>query len=587
MVRPNAPNANALRLITLDKNNSEGNAFTGTAFVEVKFLKDFKFTFNIGTGVDGVRHTSMNNMYYGQFATNGGTLYKGHERQFYINMQQLLSYNRTFSRLHNVDVLLGHETYSRNTTSVSGYKTKMFSDTNLELGGAVIDGQQASSSLSQYNNEGYFVRAQYDYASRIFVSGSFRRDASSRFHKDHRWGNFWSAGAGWLINNEPWFGASWVDMLKLKASIGSQGNDGIPDYLYTDTYEISNNAGEVAVAFRSKGNPDITWETNLNFNTGVDVELFGGRLAGAVEYFYRKTSDMLFFFNVPLSLGYSGYYDNIGDMRNSGVEVSLNAIPINTRNVQWSLNANLTHYTNKVTMLPDEHKKMEVDGYAGYQSGGRYYGEGLPIYTFYMPRYAGVEQETVLPMWYKEDAGNTVTTTSYSEASNYLCGDPTPQIYGGFGTSLSFYGFDISAQFTYSVGGLVYDSGYAAMMNPPGTSTGSNIHKDMLNAWTPSNPDSSIPRFQYLDENIAAQSDRFLTDASYINFQSAQIGYSLPQKITEKFKVSRLRLYVLCDNIFYVSARRGLDPRYSFTGTTNYAVNSPVRTLSGGINITF
>lgn len=587
MVRPNAPNANALRLITLDKNNSEGNAFTGAAFVEVKFLRDFKFTFNVGTGVDGVRHTSMNNMYYGQFATNGGTLYKGHERQFYINMQQLLNYNRTFGLVHNVDILLGHETYSRNTTSVAGYKTKLFSDTNLELGGAVIDGQQASSSLSQYNNEGYFIRAQYDYASRVFVSGSFRRDASSRFHKDHRWGNFWSAGAGWLINNEPWFSATWVDMLKLKASIGSQGNDGIPDYLYTDTYEISNNEGDVAVAFRSKGNPDITWETNLNFNTGVDVELFGGRLAGAVEYFYRKTSDMLFFFNVPLSLGYSGYYDNIGDMRNSGVEVSLTAIPVNTRDVQWSLNANLTHYTNKITMLPDEHKKMEVDGYAGYQSGGRYYGEGLPIYTFYMPRYAGVEQGTGLPMWYKEDEGKTVTTTSYSEASNYLCGDPTPQIYGGFGTSLSFFGVDISAQFTYSVGGLVYDSGYAAVMSPPGTSTGSNIHKDMLNAWTPTHQDTSIPRFQYLDENIAAQSDRFLTDASYLNFQSAQIGYTLPQKVTEKFKVSRLRLYVLCDNIFYVSARRGLDPRYSFTGTTNYAVNSPVRTLSGGISITF
>ena len=341
------------------------------------------------------------------------------------------------------------------------------------------------------------------------------------------------------------------------------------------------------MAFRSKGNPDITWETNLNFNTGVDFDLFSGRLTGTVEYFYRKTSDMLFFFNVPLSLGYSGYYDNIGDMRNSGVEVSLNAVPVRTRNLEWNLNANLTHYTNKITMLPDEHKKMEVDGYAGYQSGGRYYGEGLPIYTFYMPRYAGVEQGTGLPMWYREVDGNTVTTTSYSEASNYLCGNPTPQIYGGFGTSLSFYGVDISAQFTYSVGGLVYDSGYAAVMAPPGTSTGSNIHKDMLNAWTPSHQDTSVPRFQYLDENIAAQSDRFLTDASYLNFQSAQVGYTLPQKITDKFKVSRLRFYVLCDNIFYVSARRGLDPRYSFTGTTNYAVNSPVRTLSGGINITF
>lgn len=587
MVRPNAPNANALRLVTLDKNRSEGNALTATAFTEVRFLKNFKFVLNVGVGVDGVRHTSMNNLYYGQFATNGGTLYKGHERQFYVNLQQLLSYNRTFAGVHNVDLLVGHETYNRNLTSVSGYKTKMFSDENLELGGAVIDGQQASSSLSEYNNEGYFIRAQYDYANKVFVSGSFRRDASSRFHKDHRWGNFWSAGAGWLVDREPWFDASWVDMLKLKASVGSQGNDGIPDYLYTDTYEISNNEGNVAVAFRSKGNPDITWETNMNFNVGVDFDFFAGRLAGSVEYFYRKTSDMLFFFNVPLSLGYSGYYDNIGDMRNSGIEVSLNAFPVKTQSVQWSINANLTHYTNKITMLPDEHKKMDVEGYAGYQSGGRYYGEGLPIYTFYMPKYAGVEPETGLPMWYREENGATVTTTSYSEASDYLCGDPTPVIYGGFGTSVSFYGVDISAQFSYSVGGLVYDSGYAAVMRPPGTSTGSNIHKDMLGAWTPANHDTSVPRFQYLDENISAQSDRFLTDGSYLNFQSARIGYTFPQKMVDKLKLSRLRLYLLCDNIFYISARRGLDPRYSFNGTTNYAVNSPVRTLSGGINITF
>lgn len=587
MVRPNAPNANALRLITLDRNISEGNAFTGTAYAEVKFLRDFKFTFNVGTGVDGVRHTSMNNMYYGQFATNGGTLYKEHERRFYVNLQQLLNYNRTFAGVHNVDVLLGHETYSRNTETVSAYKTNMFSIDNLELGGAVIDGQQAGSSRAEYNNEGYFIRAQYDYADRVFVSGSYRRDASSRFHKDRRWGDFWSAGAGWVINHEPWFKAYWVDLLKLKASIGSQGNDGIPDYLYVDTYEISNNEGDVAVAFRTKGNPDITWETNLNFNTGVDFELFNGRVGGSVEYFYRKTKDMLFFFNVPLSLGYSGYYDNIGDMRNSGIEVALDAVLLQRKNVVWDVNANLTHYTNKITMLPEEHKKMEVEGFRGYQSGGRYYGEGLPIYTFYMPRYAGVEADTGLPMWYQEKNGERVTTTVYSDATDYLCGDPTPDIYGGFGTSVSFYGFDASVQFTYSVGGLTYDSGYAALMTPPGSSTGSNIHKNMLQAWTPDDTDSSIPRFQYLDENIAAQSDRFLTDASYLNFQSAQIGYTLPRKITDKFKVSRLRVYVLCDNIFYWSSRQGLDPRYSFTGTTNYAVNSPVRTLSGGVNITF
>lgn len=296
---------------------------------------------------------------------------------------------------------------------------------------------------------------------------------------------------------------------------------------------------------------------------------------------------MLFFFNVPLSLGYSGYYDNIGDMRNSGIELSVNGLILSGKNLEWSVNANLTHYTNKITMLPDEHKRMTVQGYGGYQSGGRYYGEGLPIYTFYMPRYAGVETDTGLPMWYVDRNGETATTTAYSEATNYLCGDPTPDMYGGFGTSVSFFGFDASIQFSYSVGGLTYDSGYAALMTPPGSSTGSNIHRDMLYAWSPTDRDSTIPRFQYLDENIAAQSDRFLTDASFLNFQSAQIGYTLPAKVTERFKVSRLRFYVLCDNIFYWSAREGLDPRYSFTGTANYAVNSPVRTLSGGVNITF
>ena len=378
-----------------------------------------------------------------------------------------------------------------------------------------------------------------------------------------------------------------MDLLKLKVSAGSQGNDGIPDYLYVDTYQISNNEGNVAVAFKTKGNPDITWETNFNFNTGVDFDFFAGRLGGSLEYFYRKTSDMLFFFNVPLSLGYSGYYDNIGDMRNSGIELSVNGLLFSRKDFEWSVNANLTHYTNKITMLPDEHKRMTVEGYNGYQSGGRYYGEGLPIYTFYMPRYAGVEADTGLPMWYADKNGETVTTTVYSEAANYLCGDPTPDFYGGFGTSLSFYGFDASIQFSYSVGGLTYDSGYAALMTPPGSSTGTNIHKDMFNAWSPDNRTAFIPRFQYLDENIAAQSDRFLTDASFLNLQSAQIGYTLPQKVTEKFKVSRLRVYVLCDNIFYWSARQGLDPRYSFTGTTNYAVNSPVRTLSGGVSVTF
>lgn len=590
MARPFLPNSNALQAATLDKNNSEGNAFNGTAYAEVKFLKDFTFTFNAGVGMQEVRASQIQNMYYGQYASMGGVVAKAHSRSTSLNLQQLLNWNRTFAGLHNVSVLLGHENYVTNSTSLSASKSQMFSMDNDELNGAVVDGKSASSTRSEYNNEGYFLRAQYDYANRIFASASYRRDASSRFHPDHRWGNFWSVGGGWIINEESWFPrAPWIDMLKIKASIGSQGNDNIGNYLYTDTSYLSNNEGTPALAFGIKGNKDITWETNTNMNAGVDFDFLRGRVSGSVEYFYRKTTDMLFWFTVPASMGYSGYYDNIGDMRNQGVEFSTNLVLMQRKNLLWNFYVNFTHYTNKITMLPEERKTVEVEGHRGYANGTSFVGEGLPLHTFYMYKYAGVDRETGNPMWYKDDEnGERVTTMQYDEATQYLCGDPTPDLYGGFGTSLDFHGFDVAVAFTYSIGGLTYDSGYSGYMGSPQTSNlGTNFHKDILKSWTPENKETDIPKFQFNEQYTAASSDRFLVNASYLNFQNAQVGYTFPERMTSRIHVSRLRLYVACDNIIYWSCRRGLDPRQSFSGSTSNAMNSPVRTLSGGLNITF
>ena len=263
--------------------------------------------------------------------------------------------------------MVGHEYYQKKYYYLSGTKSKLFSYDNEELGGAVVDGAGAHSYIDDYNSEGYFMRAQYDYAGRYFVSGSYRRDASSRFHPDHRWGNFWSVGAAWLLNQENWFDAPWVNLLKLKASYGSQGNDNIGNstigyYLYTDTYSIENNNGEIAVLFGQKGNPNITWETNTNLNIGTEFGFWNNRLSGSVDFFNRKTSDMLFAFSVPSSLGYSSYYANVGDMVNRGVEVELNADLIRTKNVLWSFNLNLTHVKNEVTYLAPEHKSTTVEG---------------------------------------------------------------------------------------------------------------------------------------------------------------------------------------------------------------------------------
>ena len=595
MIRPYLGNSNALLEATIDKNNAEGNAFNGTTFAEIKFLKDFTFTFNAGLGVDETRGTSIKNKFYGMAANVGGMISKSHSRSFYMNLQQLLNWKKTFG-VHNVSVLLGHENYVRKSYGLSASKSQMFSMENDELNGAVVDGKNSGSSFGEYNNEGYFVRAQYDYMNRIFASASYRRDASSRFHPDHRWGNFWSLGGGWIINHEQWFPQfPWLDMLKVKASIGSQGNDNIGDYLYTDTYYLTNNQDSPAIGFGVKGNKEITWETNTNFNAGFDIDLLRGRVSGSIEYFYRKTSDMLFWFTTPISLGYSGYYDNIGDMRNSGIELAANVGVIRNDQMRWDVYVNMTHYTNKITMLPTDKKTVTIEGYEGYANGSRFVGEGLPLNTFYLPKSAGVEKETGRALWYKDilAADNQTvigqtTTTEYSEATQYLCGAPTPDLYGGFGTSFEFMGFDISASFTYSIGGLSYDSGYAGFMTSPTTlNIGGNFHKDVFKGWTPENKDSEIPRFQYQDQYTASSSDRVLTDASYLNFQNAQIGYTLPERVTKKIQVSRIRVYAACDNIVYWSRRQGFDPRFSFSGNTNSAVNSPVRTISGGINITF
>ena len=595
-LRTNGGKSNDLQDIQLNKYINEGNAFMANGFADFSLYKGLKLTLNGSVSLDETRGTQVSNPYYGQFAESGGAVFKSHSREIAYNMQQFLTYTNTFADVHNLDLLFGHEMYNRKSYGLYGSKTMMFSPDNTELSGAVVDSSRSGSSVLEYNNEGYFFRGQYDYDNRIYFSGSYRRDASSRFHPDHRWGNFWSLGGAWIISKENFMESTyeWLDNLKLKASIGSQGNDNIGNFRYTNTYTIENANGKVSTVFNAKGSENITWETNSNFNAGVEFSFLRGTVSGGVEYFLRKTTDMLLSFPVAPSLGYSSYYANVGDMRNSGVEIELNFTPIRREHIQWDINLNMTHLRNKITMLPSERRTKQVDGYSGYVSGSTFFGEGLPMYTFYMRKYAGVSDEG-LSMWYMDETddkgnptGKRVTTTEYAKASDYLCGDPIPDLYGGFGTSVNFRGFDLSVAFTYQIGGLAYDSGYAAAMySPANKTTGLNWHKDMLDAWSADNTSSNIPRLQYEDKDQNGMSDRFLMDASYLNLQNINFGYTLPSNFTKKVGIEKVRVYLACENVWYWSKRQGFDPRYSYSGSTSQATYSPVRTISGGINIQF
>lgn len=609
--RPFIQDANPIMDVMLNTRNYEGNASTGGAFADITFMPGLVLSLKGSYNLDETRGTYVYNKYYGQFDSTGGTVSKYHQRSYSYNLQQLLNYTTTIGKYNNLNVMLGHEYYNSSLSYLSASKSKMFSDDNKELAGAVVDGKSAYSYKSEYNNEGWFGRIQYDYDQRIFGSASYRRDASSRFHSDNRWGSFWSLGGAWILSKENWFESSWVDMLKVKASIGSQGNDNIGSYRYTDQYVINNSDGEVGTSFYLKGNKDITWETQTNFNTGIEFELFK-RLTGSVEYYYRKTTDMLMSYSTAPSIGYTSYYANVGDMYNTGIEFDFKYNIIRNKNVNWDVTLNLGTIKNRVSKLDDEHKNSSyytADGKKvdGYTDGSFFIAEGQSIYTWRIKDYAGVDQETGEAMWYKNvfetDAdGNEIkdangekiwkgreTTKEYSEADYYLTEKTTvPKVQGGFGTQVRFYGFDLSINCSFQLGGKGYDSSYAQFMAAPTNQSGGyNFHKDLLDSWTADKPSATIPRFQYDDLYFSSSSTRFLTSSDYLNIDNINLGYTLPSSLTKKFQVNSLRLYVACENVGYFSKRKGFDPRQGYSGSANATTYSPMRTISGGITVQF
>lgn len=244
-------------------------------------------------------------------------------------------------------------------------------------------------------------------------------------------------------------------------------------------------------------------------------------------------------------------------------------------------------------MLDEDNKNASLEGHPGYVYGSYFYGEGLPMHTFRLRRYAGVTADGA-SSWYVKDetTGELTTTTSFSNASYFNCGTPDPDLYGGISTTLSYKGFDFSATLNYSIGGKAIDYGYQTLMgNPHSSVTGLAFHKDILKAWSEDNTSSDIPRFQYavqdVDQSASALSDRFLTNASTLTLQNINIGYTLPHRWVNTLGLSNVRVYVSGDNLYYWSKRKGFDPRGSFWGTSNENSYSQIRSFTGGITVQF
>lgn len=600
----NAPRAfssqgNPLGANRYNQKNFLVNQFNGTFNIDIVFTEWLKFNATSNLNFQHITRSEYDNSLYGPKVNVNGELTKYQYYYLRTNNVQTLDFHKAFGD-HDVNVLAGHEYYNDQLRYLNGTATGGFSPKILELD-AFATKSDNRSYAERYNVEGWFSRMLYSYKDKYYGSLSYRRDASSRFKKENRWGDFWSIGGAWNMEKESFFNIPWVNHLKLKLSLGQQGNDALGEnWYYADQYRLSKSSDTtMSPSFRMPGNSDLTWETTTNLNVGVEFSLWKNLLSGSIDVYSKKISDMLFWLSLPEFSGTRGYYANVGDMRNSGLELSLTATPIRTRDITWSITAMLAHNTTKILKLPQQ-KTQDYGGYVDNGTGHEcWYEVGKPLYNMLLPEYAGVNEHGQALYYVDTDVAvkdrssfpnkkRNGTTTKISEASFYEQGSVLPKASGGFSTTVEAYGFDATFTFDYQLGGKVYDSRYASLMNPVESQpTGSNFHKDVLKSWTPNNTSSNIPRFQYGEDYSAKSSNRWLTNASYLNFQSFTVGYTLPRTLTGRYKISTLRVYVAGENLYFWSARKGFDPRYSFDGNKSVGVYSPTRNITGGLQVTF
>ena len=560
--------------------------------VNLNIWDGLKFAVNMGYDVTNTMRDTFQTPSFGDAQQSGGRAYKYRYRNETYTVNELLTYNKTFNKKHSVDVLAGHENYKMKYNYLRNAKTNFYDPTVPEFDNAITM-EDMSSFTEDYAVESWFGRVNYGYDEKYYVSASVRGDGSSRFAEGNKWGTFWSVGASWRFSKEEFMkGINWLDNASLRLSYGSVGNDDVyypgttsSNYYPAKTqFQVMNSDGSFALSRFYQGNKDLTWETSYNFNVGLSALLLNNLLNVDVEYFHKRTKDMLYNVPQPPSSGVSYISENALTMINRGVEFTLTVNLPMPRDFTWSWTFTGTHYKNKVTDIPADKREDGITHDAYYNIR-----EGRSVWDFYYYKYAGLD-DNGHSTWYKDvkdEDGNVTgreTTTDYSTATKYYIGTALPDFQGGITTNFGWKGIDFSIAMNYQLGGKIYDAMYANLMHG-GSNAGTNWHKDILKAWTPDNTNTDVPILDG-DQNANTFSDRFLIGADFFNIRNITLGYTFPNDWMRKASIEKARVYVAADNVALWSKRKGLDPRQYIYGQSQ-ANYSAIRTVSFGLSLTF
>lgn len=547
--------------------NLQWNFTEGTSY---EFMGNFDFDIKF---TDWLTFSSVNNYKYGNSTTKsytdprsaGGQAYNGlledyNSNYYRLYSNHLLRFNKGFGD-HSVNAILAYEFNSYSAASTTQKAA------GFPPGFIVADVATTPKSVAGAKNEwavqSYFFNGNYAYNDRYFAQFSIRMDGASNFGENARYGTFFSVSGGWNIHKEKFFNADWVQQLKLRASYGSVGAR--PGSLYPQyaLYNISGGYNGKPGAMMSQiGNKELTWEKTYTFGVGVDAILFD-RFTVNLDYYQKRTTDMLY--NVPVSAvtGWSVNYKNVGEVLNKGIEATVSVDVIKGKNWNWNISANIASNKNQVKKLYGEKPEIIINGAQSGLAGvaNKILKPGYDIDSWYVTEWAGVDPSNGDPQWYMTDKnGQRVKTNSYSKASAspIICGSSNPDFYGGFSTSLSWKDIDFSAVFGYSVGGKIYN-----YMRTEFDSDGAYVDRNQMklkkgwSRWQKEGDIATHPKAIYGNKsNSNSTSSRYLETGSYLRLRNITIGYNIPIK---KY-VSKVRVYASGENLFVLSGFSGVDP---------------------------
>jgi len=605
---------NAIADANYDLSENMRHSVNGNFSFKINFTEELSFTAKYAGNYYSYMDNTINNPFYGSAAGQGGGLFKEQRQALTQNFLQMFNYDKSFGN-HSISALLAHESneWKRDRTYISKNTIVNLMNGLDNPSNYINNGSDPSGYTEETGLESYFGQVNYNYLNKYYLSGTVRRDGSSRFAQD-KWGTFWSAGASWIISKEAFLANNeFINYLKLKASYGIQGDQGgVSLYSGQNGYDIDNLDGNISLIVRARENAALTWEASKMYQVGTEFRLFNNVIDGAVDYYIKDTDGLIFSVRVPISTGDAIDTTNDGAIVNRGLEFDLTGHIVNQENFKLDLSVNGEVLDNEITKMPfdapeERDKIIDIDG-----SFGR--AEGHSRYDYYMPEWLGVNAANGDPLWETNyvdansnnafDSGEEIldlfeyiirnpeaeikqgVTSVYQEATSKFVGKSAiPKVRGAFRVSAKIFDFDISSQFTYSYGGYGYDGNYANVLDNDQAGS-NNYHIDIRSRWQNPGDLTNIPRL-YSNQNVNVNrlSTRFLTKSDFLALNNVRVGYTLPTEYLTNTGISNLNIYLAGDNLFLLSARKGFNPAASLVGSSARYRYNPLSTFTLGVRI--